>query len=72
MARLCRQFVIRIYGTGRLGLVTFLTALGNLPSVQVADAEKPQADLTDGVDTRLSRSVPTGGMPDGTPRDNGT
>ncbi|KAE8913895.1 hypothetical protein PF005_g15000 [Phytophthora fragariae] len=52
MARLCRQFVIRIYGTGRLGLVTLLTALGNLPSVQVADAEKPQADLTDGVDTR--------------------
>ncbi|KAE9339105.1 hypothetical protein PF008_g11735 [Phytophthora fragariae] len=52
-ARLKRLYAVRVYGSEPLGLVVLLTTLGQLPGVQVVDAERPRFDSTDIVDNRF-------------------
>ncbi|KAE9272421.1 hypothetical protein PR003_g30205 [Phytophthora rubi] len=52
LARLKRQYALRVYGAGNIGLVALLAALANLPGVQVVDAERPRLVSTDITDNR--------------------
>ncbi|KAE9321743.1 hypothetical protein PF008_g17747 [Phytophthora fragariae] len=52
-ARIRRQYAVRVYGADSLGLVVLLTAIGNLPGVNVVDAERPRMDSQSTVDNRF-------------------
>ncbi|KAE9007060.1 hypothetical protein PR001_g17058 [Phytophthora rubi] len=51
-ARMRRQYAIRVYGAGNIGLVTLIAALDKLPGVKVMDAERPRVDSTEIMDNR--------------------
>lgn len=63
-AHLRRQYAIRIYWADQLGLVALLSALEQLPGVQVVDAERPCVDSTEVVDTWVfPNPISSGGLP---------
>jgi hypothetical protein len=52
LAQMRRQYAVRFYNIGDIGMVALLATIGNLPDVQIMDAERPRVDSTEVVDNR--------------------
>ncbi|KAH7473968.1 uncharacterized protein KRP23_8105 [Phytophthora ramorum] len=53
-AQLRRQYAIRVYNLGPIGLVPLRARMDKLPGVHIVDAERPRIDSTEVVDNRYA------------------